>query len=85
VREREKEKGGKRKEKPREKRQKGRERAKREGDTTRKRERGCDRSGGQRVLLFGTPETESSSSQQGLWGGVPDAQDTGTHRFVFAP
>ena len=54
MRESEKEKGRKRKEKPREKRQKGRERAKREGDTTRKRERGCDRSGGQRVLLFGT-------------------------------
>jgi hypothetical protein len=53
VREGEKEKGRKREKKNRESKDRKGERE-REGDTTRKRERGCDRSGGERVLLFGT-------------------------------
>ena len=52
MRERERKRRGEREKRKTERAKTERERE-REGDTTRKRERGCDRSGGERVLLFG--------------------------------
>ena len=81
MREREKAKGRKREKKNRESKDR---KGEREKETQREREKEAVTEVVANVFCC-LGHTESSSSQQGLWGGVPDAQDTGTHPFVFAP